>query len=82
MFDSLIKGSMRNNSNIDVLLVTKPARNSLYRGRLFRDIVSGIGLDNLFEIHMVYREKARGALQEIYRHVSGSDIEKLFYQNN
>lgn len=57
IFGSFIKGSMRPDSDIDILLVTRLAREPFSRGRLFRAIVEEIGVDNPFEIHIITREE-------------------------
>jgi predicted nucleotidyltransferase len=57
VFGSFIKGDMKPDSDIDVLLIARLAENPLERGRLFRAITEEIGLDNPFEIHMVTEEE-------------------------
>ncbi len=53
VFGSFIKGSMRPDSDIDVLIITKLAEKPLNRGRLYRIIAEEIGFDNPFEIQII-----------------------------
>jgi predicted nucleotidyltransferase len=53
LFGSFVKGGFKPDSDIDILIVTRHAENPLDRGGLYRAIVSGIGLDNPFEFHIV-----------------------------
>jgi predicted nucleotidyltransferase len=62
VFGSLVKGRMRIDSDIDVLIVSRSAHDPFFRGKLFREIVKEIGLDNPFEFHIVTDHEFR----EIY----------------
>jgi len=59
VFGSFVKGCMRSDSDIDVLVITELARDPLSRGRVFREVVSEVGLDNPFELHVVTEEEYR-----------------------
>jgi len=59
VFGSFVKGCMRSDSDIDVLVITELARDPLSRGRVFREVVSEVGLDNPFELHIVTEEEYR-----------------------
>ena len=60
IFGSYVKGTMRPDSDIDILLITETARNPLERGRLRAEISRKIGIDTPLEIHIVTREEYEG----------------------
>jgi predicted nucleotidyltransferase len=57
VFGSFIRGNMRVDSDVDVLIITKLAKDPLFRGRLFKRIIMEIGFENPFEIHIVTEEE-------------------------
>jgi len=57
VFGSFVKGGMRPDSDIDVLVITRLAESPLERGRLFRAIVEEVGLESPFEVHIVTRDE-------------------------
>ncbi len=73
VFGSFVKGGMRVDSDVDVLIITKLAEDPLFRGRLFKRIVTEVGFDNPFEIHIItekeYLETYKKFI-DIYREVT------------
>jgi len=59
LFGSIVKGSMKPNSDIDILIVTELARNTRDRLRLRVNIAREIGELTPFEIHIVTPEEYR-----------------------
>ncbi|MEM2234267.1 MAG: nucleotidyltransferase domain-containing protein [Desulfurococcaceae archaeon] len=57
VFGSYVRGSITPSSDIDVLLITKYAKNTSYRGKLLAAIAREIGFENPFEIHIVTMEE-------------------------
>jgi len=57
VFGSFVKGDVRPDSDIDVLVITRLAESPLERGKLFRAIVEEVGLDGPFEVHIVTRDE-------------------------
>lgn len=57
IFGSYIRGDMKPDSDIDVLLITSRASDAFYRGRLRAEIAKNIGLVTPFEIHIVSSEE-------------------------
>jgi len=53
VFGSFVRGDIRVDSDVDVLIITKLAKDPLFRGKLFKHIVMEIGLENPFEIHII-----------------------------
>ena len=57
VFGSFVKGNMRPDSDVDVLVITRLAESPLGRGRVFRAIVEELGLESPFELHIVTRDE-------------------------
>lgn len=57
VFGSYVRGDMKPNSDIDILLITDRAPDALYRGRLRAAIARNIGLVAPFEIHIISNEE-------------------------
>ncbi|MBS7607434.1 MAG: nucleotidyltransferase domain-containing protein [Candidatus Bathyarchaeia archaeon] len=57
VFGSYVRGDMKPDSDIDVLLITDQAPDAPYRGRLRAAIARNIGLVTPFEIHIVSSEE-------------------------
>jgi predicted nucleotidyltransferase len=53
VFGSYIRGDMKPDSDIDVLVITDNARDAQYRGKLYVAIARDIGLITPFEIHII-----------------------------
>jgi len=60
LFGSLVKGSMRPDSDIDILIVTQLARRLGERLKLRMEIAKEIGEYTPFEIHIVTPEEYEG----------------------
>jgi predicted nucleotidyltransferase len=71
VFGSFIKGGMRVDSDVDVLVITKQAEKAESRGRIFRLITKEIGYCIPFEIHIVtpLEFEAYSKLIGVYREV-------------
>ncbi|MEM2739399.1 MAG: nucleotidyltransferase domain-containing protein [Candidatus Bathyarchaeia archaeon] len=63
VFGSYVRGGMRVDSDIDVLLITDRAYDPSYRGRIRVEIAREIGLITPFEMHIVTVEEC----EEWYR---------------
>lgn len=59
IFGSYVRGNMKPDSDIDVLLITNHADDALYRGRLRAAIARNIGLVTPFQIHIISSEEYR-----------------------
>jgi predicted nucleotidyltransferase len=57
VFGSYVRGDMRPDSDIDVLLITDQANNAQYRGKLRAEIARNIGLVTPFEVHIISNEE-------------------------
>jgi len=57
VFGSYVRGNMKPDSDIDVLLITDYANNAQYRGKLRAAIAKDIGLVTPFEIHIISNEE-------------------------
>ncbi len=57
LFGSIVKGSLRPDSDIDVLIITKLASNIYERLKLRIDIAKEIGDSTPFEIHIITPEE-------------------------
>lgn len=53
VFGSYVRGNMKPDSDIDVLLITNYANDALYRGRLYAAIARNIGLVTPFQMHII-----------------------------
>ncbi len=60
VFGSYVRGNMKPDSDIDVLLITDRANNAQYRGKLRAAIARDIGLVTPFEIHIISSEEYEG----------------------
>jgi hypothetical protein len=71
VFGSFIKGEIRVDSDVDVLVITKHAEKPESRGRIFRLITKEIGYYLPLEIHIVtpLEFEAYSKLIDIYREV-------------
>ncbi len=63
VFGSFVKGTMRSDSDIDVLVITELAGDPLLRGKIFREVVNEVGIDNPFELHIITGRE----YEEVYR---------------
>ncbi|MEM2926582.1 MAG: nucleotidyltransferase domain-containing protein [Candidatus Bathyarchaeia archaeon] len=57
VFGSYVRGNMRPDSDVDILLITTLANNASYRCRLRAAIAREIGLVTPFEIHIITKEE-------------------------
>jgi predicted nucleotidyltransferase len=72
VFGSFVRGALKPDSDIDVLLIVRQAKNPLFRGRLFRLISEEIGLENPFELHIISEdefEKLYKKFVDVYKEV-------------
>lgn len=60
VFGSYVRGGMRADSDIDVLLITDQACDASYRGRVRVAIAREIGLITPLEIHIITTEEYEG----------------------
>lgn len=57
LFGSYVRGKMRPDSDIDVLLVTELARDPWMRAKLYKKIFEDLGLEHIFQVHIVTSEE-------------------------
>ncbi|MEM4528187.1 MAG: nucleotidyltransferase domain-containing protein [Desulfurococcaceae archaeon] len=57
IFGSYVRGKMRPDSDVDVLLVTELARNPWMRAKLYKKIFEDLGLEHIFQVHIVTSEE-------------------------
>ncbi|MEM1618987.1 MAG: nucleotidyltransferase domain-containing protein [Desulfurococcaceae archaeon] len=57
LFGSYVRGEMRPDSDIDVLLVTEHARDPWMRAKLYKKIFEDLGVERVFQVHIVTQEE-------------------------
>ncbi|MEM4914215.1 MAG: nucleotidyltransferase domain-containing protein [Desulfurococcaceae archaeon] len=57
LFGSYVRGEMRPDSDIDVLLVTEHARDPWMRAKLYKKIFEDLGVEHVFQVHIVTQEE-------------------------
>lgn len=53
LFGSYVRGKMKPDSDIDVLLITELAKDPWMRAKLYTKIFENLGFEHLFEVHIV-----------------------------